>query len=110
MINELCEDAAKVAEDIEQADTARDAQLIGNTTGVEYTCDISGRVKEITVQFNSRHASVSVDLYSGALTAARGMGDTHRVPLFEDNGNTEAVLNEAIRYWEQQAQESGLDV
>lgn len=109
---ELHEKTAEIAQSIEQAESAEDAQLVGSTVlDVEYTVGRKLQVKEITVQFNSRNATVSVDLYSEALTVAEGFGDTRRVPLFNgDDTNTEDVIREAREFWEMQAEADGLVV
>lgn len=103
-MTEVTHIAANAAKDIEQAETARDAQLIGDTvTDVSFTFGINGTLKEITVQYNSRNATIRVDLYAEALTASAGF-DSHRVPLFDrDESNTEAVLEGAKSFWKSQA-------
>jgi hypothetical protein len=112
MMVPLSDRANQVAKSIEHAEGAEDAQLIGSTvTDVDYVVGRDLTLKEITVQFNSRHATIRVDLYSGALTAAEGFGESVRVPLFPGGDkNTEAVLEEAKDYWEMQAEADGLNV
>jgi len=111
-MKELSKRAAEISKDIEFADSAEGAQLIGqNVTDVRYTVGKDLQVREITVQFNSRNATVNVDLYSEALTAAEGFGDSHRTALFKgEDKNTEAVIAEAREYWEMQAEADGLNV
>jgi len=91
--------AARAAEDIEAADSAEDAGLIGdNVLDVRYTIGTDGRVRDVHISYNSRNARITVDARSGALTASAGM-DTHRVHVDAD-----AVLRHAAEWWEMQIQ------
>jgi len=105
MTDNLSQIAANVATAIEQADDAREAQLIGDTVlGVSYDVDLNGTVREITVKFNSRNARVAVDLYSPSLTAYAGCDDRHRTHINDDEA--EAVIEQARHHWEMMAPES----
>jgi len=103
-MDEISEIAANAAKAIEQADDAREVQLIGDTvTGVFYDVALNGTVREITVKFNSRNATVAVDLYSPALTVYAGWGDSHRTHIRDDKA--EAVIAQAREHWEMMAPE-----
>ena len=100
---DVSEIAAEVAQDIETADSVKDAGLRGpNVLGVDYTVGLNGALKEISVAFNAHNARITVELYTGALTASAGF-DSHRTHI---NDDAEAVLDEAARFWEMQAPDS----
>jgi len=84
--------AAEQAEQIEAADSARDAGLVGdNVLDVNYTVGTDGRIREVSVSYNVSGAKVTVDLSAGTLTAAAGF-DTHRVHINARDGRNDAEM------------------
>ena len=84
--------AAEQAEQIEAADSARDAGLVGDgLLDVNYTVGTDGRIREVSVSYNVSGAKVTVDLNAGSLTAAAG-GDTHRVHINARDGRNDAEM------------------
>jgi len=76
--------AAEIAENIEAADSARDAGLIGDgLLGVELSVAPDGHLRDISVSFNAMHARITVDLSASTLTASAGF-DSHRVHINDD--------------------------
>ena len=86
--------AAEQAEQIEAADSARDAGLVGEAASVldvNYTVGTDGRIREVSVSYNVQGARVTVDLRDGTLTAASGF-DSHRVHINARDGSNDAEM------------------
>jgi len=84
--------AAEQAEQIEVADSARDAGLVGDgLLDVNYTVGTDGRIREVSVSYNVQGARVTVDLRDGTLTAASGF-DSHRTHINARDGRNDAEM------------------
>lgn len=84
--------AAEQAEQIEAADSARDAGLVGDgLLDVDYTVGTDGRIREVSVSYNVQGARVTVDLRDATLVAASGF-DSHRVHINARDGRNDAEM------------------